>query len=95
MKKEFNVSKAIFLISLLYYVGLLGYAVYCSHAGVDSGWAMPAMSDGSKDYGIEAFCSGIAIGIIFTAERFLFIPIYQAIYLIVCGIGKLINRKNK
>lgn len=95
MKKKLNVFRILFWISLLYYVLCLLYAVRLAFTGVDSGWAMPAMSNGEKEYGAEAFASGIAIAIIATAEFFWWIPLYQAVYLIVCIIRKLISRKNR
>ena len=95
MKKKYSPIKIIFLISLFYYVLLLGYAFFCMIGGVDSGWAMPAMSDGSKDYGIAAFYSGIAIGILFTVEYCIFIPIFQVIYLIASGVKRLVTKHKK
>ena len=82
----------IFLISLLYYVILLGYAVSLTFRGLDSGWAMPAMSSHEKVYGAEAFLGGIVIGILATAEIFWFIPLYQILYLTASGIRKIAGR---
>ena len=81
-----------FIISLLYYVILFGYAVSLMFRGIDSGWAMPAMSNHEMIYGTEAFLSGIAIGILATAEIFWFIPLYQILYLIVTGIRKIVGK---
>ena len=60
--------------------------------GVDSGWAMPAMSSGELDYGWEAFQSGIAIGLLATAEYFWWIPLYQIVYLIVMLVKKIVKK---
>ena len=93
--KHIDIATILFFISLLYYGFWLIYALYCAIAGIDSGWAMPAMSDGSKDYGFEGFCSGIAIGILYTVEKFWFIPLYQLLYLISAGILKIIKKAKK
>ncbi len=88
-EKTFKVLKVQFLISLIYYVFLLGYGVYSAIVGVDSGWAMPAMSDGSKDYGFDAFTSGIVIGLIYTYKVFFLGFIYQAVFIIIAIIRKI------
>lgn len=80
--KRISILKFIFLISLLYYVFWIILSIYFFFHGVDSGWAMPAMSNGNLMYGFEAFFSGIIIGVLYTIELFWFIPLYQVIYLI-------------
>ena len=97
--KRISILKLIFLISLLYYVFWIILSIYFFFHGIDSGWAMPAMSNGDLMYGFEAFFSGIIIGVLYTIELFWFIPLYQVIYLIYsiiklftsCKKGVLIN----
>ena len=93
--KHIDIATILFFISLLYYGLWLIYALGCAIFGIDSGWAMPAMSDGSKDYGLEGFCSGIAIGILYTVEKFWFIPLYQILYLISAGILKIVKKAKR
>ena len=80
--KRISILKFIFLISLLYCVFWIILSIYLFFHGIDSGWAMPAMSNGDLMYGFEAFFSGIIIGVLCTIELFWFIPLYQVIYLI-------------
>lgn len=91
-KQEKSVSTIIFFISLFYYVIWLVISIILAIIGVDSGWAMPAMSNGELDYGWEAFRSGIAIGILATAAFFWWIPLYQIVYLIVMLIKKIVKK---
>ena len=96
MKKKLKIIfRILFWLSLFYYVFWLLYAVRLFFDGIDSGWAMPAMSNGEKVYGAEAFASGIAIGLLATAEYFWWIPLYQVIYLIAAVIRKIIGRRKK
>ncbi|HBI86210.1 MAG TPA: hypothetical protein DDX71_08030 [Ruminococcus sp.] len=97
MKKKLKIIfRILFWLSLFYYVFWLLYAVRLFFDGIDSGWAMPAMSNGEKVYGAEAFASGIAIGLLAMEEYFLWwIPLYQAVYLVVCIIRKIISRRKK
>ena len=85
----------LFLISLLYYVGWLIYAIRLSFVGIDSGWAMPAMSNHEMDYGFDAFASGIAIAILWTWMYAWCIPLLQGIYLIVTGILAIVRKVQK
>ena len=91
-KSEKSVFTIIFFISLLYYVIWLVISIILAIIGVDSGWAMPAMSSGELDYGWEAFQSGIAIGLLATAEYFWWIPLYQIVYLIVMLVKKIVKK---
>lgn len=75
------------------YSGLFCLYISFFH-GIDSGWAMPAMSNGDLMYGFKAFFSGIIIGILYTIELFWFIPLYQVIYLIYSIINYLIKKIN-
>ncbi len=96
MKKAVKyISLILFILSLGYCLFWTGYAVYCAYNGIDSGWAMPAMSDHELEYGAEAFLSGIAIGILFTAEYCPFVPLYQIIYIISVITVKLIHKKKR
>ena len=92
--KRISILKFIFLISLLYYICWIIWSIYLFFHGIDSGWAMPAMSNGDLMYGFEAFLSGIIIGILYTIELFWFIPLYQVIYLIYSIINYLTKKIN-
>ena len=92
--KRISILKFIFLISLLYYICWIIWSIYLFFHGIDSGWAMPAFSNGDLMYGFEAFFSGIIIGILYTIELFWFIPLYQVIYLIYSIINYLIKKIN-
>ena len=87
--------KVLFLLTLLYYAAWIVFALVSMITGIDSGWAMPAMSSGEKDYGPEAFSAALGLGIFVTAMRFWFIPLYDAVYLIGSGIAKLVSRAKK
>lgn len=67
MKHDSNVMSILFKISLLVLpVSILICVFLGTVVGIDHGWAMPAWSDGSKMYGMEAIVSYILIfGIIF------------------------------
>lgn len=93
-EKRKSFLKIIFLISLLYYIFWIVLSVFLSFKGVDSGWAMPAMSNHDLMYGFDAFSSGIIIGLLFTIQFFWFIPLYQAIY-IICSIINYFRKKLK
>ena len=56
-EKRKTLLKIIFLISLLYYIFWIVLSVFLSFKGVDSGWAMPAMSNHDLMYGFDAFSS--------------------------------------
>ena len=90
--KRNSVFKIIFLISLLYYICWIVWSIFLSFKGIDSGWAMPAMSNHNLMYGIDAFFSGIVIGLLYTIQFFWFIPLYQVIY-IVCKIINYFRKK--
>ena len=83
------IFKFIFIISLLYYICWIIWSIYLFFHDIDSGWAIPAMSNGDLMYGFEAFFSGIIIGVLYTIELFWFIPLYQVIYLIYSIINYL------
>lgn len=74
--------RIIFFISLLYYIWWIVLSIYYSFKGIDSGWAMLAMSNHELMYGYEAFYSGIIIGVLYTVQIFWFIPLYQVVYII-------------
>lgn len=90
--KKISFFKIIFLISLLYYIGWIVLSFYFCFKGIDSGWAMPAMSNHELMYGAEAFFSGIIIGLGYTIQVCWFIPLYQVIY-IVCSIINIFRKK--
>lgn len=93
-EKRKSFLKIIFLISLLYYIFWIVLSVFLSFKGVDSGWAMPAMSNHDLMYGFDAFSSGIIIGLLYTIQFFWFIPLYQVIY-IIYGIINYFRKKLK
>ena len=90
--KKTSFFKIIFLISLLYYIWWIGLSIFFSFKGIDSGWAMSAMSNHDLMYGFEAFSSGLVIGLLYTVQFFWFIPLYQIIY-IVCSIINYFRKK--
>lgn len=92
-KNNKSIFKTIFSISLLYYLLWIVISIYWSFKGIDSGWAMPAMSNGDLMYGFEAFSSGIIIGILYTIQVFWFIPLYQTIY-IICSLVNHFRKKS-
>lgn len=75
--------KKIFLVSLLYYIFWIILSIFLSFRGIGSGWDMFAMSSHDLIYGFDAFFSVIAIGLLYTIQIFWFIPLYQAIYIII------------
>lgn len=83
--------KIIFNISFIYYLFWLIYAIVLCITGIDHGWVMPAMSDGTLMYGFDAFKSGIVIGAMITIKYLWIVPLYQIFYLIF----KLVYRKKK
>ena len=90
--KKMTFARLLFLISLLYYAFWIVFAIGSAVFGIDSGWAMPAMSSGEKDYGIEGYFSALGLGIFVTATMFWYVPLYQVIYLLAAGIRKIIGR---
>ena len=92
--KKNSFFKIIFLISLLYYIWWIALSVFFSFKGIDSGWAMPAMSNHDLMYGFDAFFSGIVIGLLYTFTFFWFIPLYQVIYIIYSIINYFRKKSN-
>lgn len=91
-KRRKSLFTIIFYISLIYYMIWLVLSIIFAIKGVDSGWAMPAMSNGELVYGWEAFNSGIVIGILATSAFFWWIPLYQIIYLAVMLVKKVVEK---
>lgn len=85
----------IFYISLVYYLIWPVISIIFAIKGIDSGWAMPAMSSGELVYGWEAFNSGIVIGILATGTFFWWIPLYQIIYLAVMLVKKIVKKRGQ
>ena len=94
-KSKISVFTILFYFSLLHYVIWLFISVILAINGVDSGWAMPAMSKGKLMYGWSAFWSGIVIGFLTTAKYFWWIPIYQIIFIIVMLVKKITNKSKQ
>ena len=93
--KKVSPFRVLFIISLLYYAIWLVICVGFAFTGIDSGWLIPSLSSGKKEYGLEAFSDGIGMCIICTLYFFWFIPLYQVIYIIVSVIRKIIRRLKK
>ena len=93
-KDESKVAKVfryIFYMSLLYEAAAAIFIVASAFIGVDSGWAMPAMSSGEKDYGLMAMINAFGICLAYTFEMWplLCVPVYQVIYLIIRIISNI------
>lgn len=94
-KRKKSLFTIIFYISLVYYLIWPVISIIFAIKGIDSGWAMPAMSSGELDYGWEAFCSGIVIGILATGTFFWWIPLYQIIYLAVMLVKMIVKKRGQ
>lgn len=94
-KRRKSLFTIIFYISLIYYLIWPVISIIFAIKGIDSGWAMPAMSSGELVYGWEAFNSGIVIGILATGTFFWWIPLYQIIYLAVMLVKKIVKKRGQ
>lgn len=93
MNKKSNILKKVFMFSLLVYPLTLVIAIFCGMVlGIDSGWAMPAMSNHEKMYGWDAVVSYLILMI--WGLAFIYIPIlvFQVVYLI-CRLIKRCRKK--
>jgi len=87
MKSENNsIGRCVFKCSLLIYpITILLAITLGTVVGIDSGWPMPAWSDGTKMYGMQAVVSYLIIFCVAFAWVYIPIVIYQVVY-IVCKI---------
>lgn len=86
------VFKVIFLLTLCYYLVWILFAMWRAFSEILSDWIISSYSSGEKKYGLDGFLSGIDMGLFFTVVHAWFVPLYQVIYLITCGIIKLKKR---
>lgn len=98
----YSIFKFIFVLSLLYYIFWLIVSIKYSITGISSeyvGIHIESLCNHihTKYYGFKGFCAGIENCIIYTLFMFWFIPLYQALYIIInivhCIRKKLKNTK--
>ena len=84
MKSENNsIGRCVFKASLLIYPITILLALFLGTViGIDHGWAMPAWSDGTKMYGMQAVASYLIIFCVVFAWVYIPIIIYQVGYII-------------
>lgn len=81
--KSKNIWNRIFKYSLLIYPITILLALFLGTViGIDHGWAMPAWSDGTKMYGMQAVASYLIIFCVAFAWVYIPIIIYQVVYMI-------------
>jgi len=81
--KSPNIWNNVFKYSLLIYPITILLAIFLGTViGIDSGWPMPAWSDGTKMYGVQAVISYLIIFCIAFARVYIPIIIYQVGYII-------------
>lgn len=81
--KSPNIWNNVFKYSLLIYPITILLAIFLGTViGIDSGWPMPAWSDGTKMYGVQAVISYLIIFCIAFARVYIPIIIYQVVYMI-------------
>lgn len=81
--KSKNIRNCVFKYSLLIYPLTILIAVFLGTVvGIDHGWAMPAWSDGTKIYGMQAVASYLIIFCVAFAWVYIPIIIYQVVYMI-------------
>ena len=80
----------VFKISLLIYPITFGIAVFLGTVyGIDSGWAMPAWSDGELMYGWDAIWSYLILIVWRFAIVYVVVLIFQVSYIIGALIAKI------
>ena len=87
--------RVLFFISLIYYAIWILICIGFAVGGIDSGWLVPSLSSGRREYGLEAFGEGISMCVIYTLYYFWFIPLYQIIYFLSAVIRKISRRAKK
>lgn len=81
--KSKNIWNCVFKYSLLIYPLTILIAVFLGTVvGIDHGWAMPAWSDGTKMYGMQAVASYLIIFCVAFAWVYIPIIIYQVGYIV-------------
>jgi len=94
MKNLGGIMSKVFKISILIYPITFLIALYCGTViGIDSGWAMPAMSNHEIIYGWEAFVSYIILIVWRFFIIYGLILIFQLSYIAVRVISKIRNLK--
>ena len=91
--------KFIFILSFIYYIFWLIVSIKYSITGISSeyvGLHIESLCNHihTTYYGFEGFCAGIGNCIIYTLFMFWFIPLYQAIYIII-NIVNVFRKKVK
>ena len=90
MKNAMNRISIIFKISLLIYPITFVIAVFLGTVyGIDSGWAMPAWSDGELMYGWDAIWSYLILVVWRFAIVYAFVLIFQVSYIIGALVAKI------
>ena len=92
------IFKFIFILSLLYYIYWLIISIKYSIMGISSeyvGIHIESLCNHihTTYYGLEGFAAGIENCIIYTIFKYWYIPLYQAIYIIISIIIKCIRKK--
>ena len=91
--KIHSILKFIFVLSLLYYIFWLIVSIKYSSTGISSeyvGIHIESLCNHihTMYYGFEGFGAGIENCIIYTLFIFWFIPLYQAIYIIITIVNR-------
>ena len=90
MKNVRNKISIVFKISLLIYPITFAIAVFLGTVyGIDSGWVMPAWSDGELMYGWDAIVSYLIIIVWQFAVVYILILIFQVSYIIGALVAKI------
>lgn len=95
MKKTSSIMNKVFKVLLLIYPLTFAIALFCGTViGIDSGWAMPAMSKHEIVYGWEAIMSYMILIVWRFFIIYALILIFQVGYIIVRLIAKMKNKLN-
>lgn len=92
--KIYSILKFIFILSLLYYVFWIIVSIKYSITGISSeyvGIHIESLCNHihTTYYGFKGFLAGIENCIIYTLFIFWFIPLYQAIYIIITIVNRI------
>ncbi len=92
MKNISRIMSKVFKASLLIYLITFFIALFCGMViGIDSGWAMPAMSNHEIMYGWEAIMSYIILIVWQFFIIFALIFIFQVSYIAIKIVSKIRN----
>lgn len=90
MKNTSSTVGKVFKASILIYPITFAIAIFCGTViGIDSGWAMPAMSNHEIEYGWEAIQSYVIVIVWRFFMIYALILIFQVSYIIVKLIKKI------